>query len=164
MIYLGIGSNLASKKGGKLVNIKKTIKLLNFYSVKVTKVSSFYETPSYPNKKYPKFINVIVSANYKGSPEALLKILLYIEKKMGRIRIHKNEPRICDIDIIDFKGKIYNSKNLDIPHKLTVSRNFVLLPLKEINPAWIHPINKKDVNNLINKLPLKMRNEITRLK
>ena len=94
MIYLGIGSNLASKKGGKLVNIKKTIKLLNFYSVKVTKVSSFYETPSYPNKKYPKFINVIVSSNYKGSPEALLKILLYIEKKMGRIRIHKNEPRM----------------------------------------------------------------------
>jgi 2-amino-4-hydroxy-6-hydroxymethyldihydropteridine diphosphokinase len=164
MIYLGIGSNLANDQESKLINIKKTIRLLKFHSIKVKKVSSFYETPSYPNKNYPKFINVIISIDFNGSPESLLKILFYIEKKMGRIRSRKNEPRICDIDIIDFNGSIYKSEKLDIPHKLAIYRNFVLIPMKEINPGWIHPINKKNVDNLINNLTLKMRNEITRLK
>ena len=75
MIYLGIGSNLANDQESKLINIKKTIRLLKFHSIKVKKVSSFYETPSYPNKNYPKFINVIISIDFNGSPESLLKIL-----------------------------------------------------------------------------------------
>ena len=65
-----------------------------------------------------------------------------IEKKLGRIRVKKNDPRICDIDIIDYNGeKIdFKSQNLVLPHPEMHKRNFVLLPLYEINKNWMHPI------------------------
>ena len=70
---------------------------------------------------------------------------------------------MCDIDIIDFNGNIINFKHLSIPHKESHLRNFVLYPINQIDPKWSHPILKKNVKFLINKLDLKSRIEITRL-
>ena len=87
-----------------------------------------------------------------------------IEKKLHRYRSVKNEPRTCDIDIIDFKGMIIKDKNLTTPHPQCHTRNFVLYPLKEICPNWIHPIFNKKIDILIKKLNISLRNEITTLK
>ena len=104
MIHLNIGSNLESKFGNKFENISIAINLLIASNLKIKKISSFYQTPSYPNKKLPHFLNVGVSANYKKNEVDLLGKISLIEKKIGRIKSKKNDPRVCDIDIIDFNG------------------------------------------------------------
>jgi 2-amino-4-hydroxy-6-hydroxymethyldihydropteridine diphosphokinase len=164
MIILSIGSNLESVLGNRFQNIKKTIELLRLNDIEIIKISNFYETPSYPNNKYPKFINIALSIQYKKSPKDLLNDIWIIEKKMGRIRNIKNEPRICDIDIIDFDGLVINNKEIKLPHPEAYKRNFVLFPLREIFPMWIHPLNNIKIEDLINKLDPKSRNEITRSK
>ena len=94
---------------------------------------------------------------------SLLKEIKLIEKKLGRIRTQKNDPRTIDIDIIDFKGEIKKTDKLILPHPKCHLRNFVLFPILQITPDWFHPILKKNAQFLINKLSQKSRIEITRL-
>ena len=111
MIYLNIGSNLPSKEGGRENNILKAISYLKKLNLNLIKISSFYQTPSYPNNSDPKFINLCVKLESNLNPSELLNEIKKIEKKLGRIRIKKNEPRTCDIDIIDFNGEIIKNED-----------------------------------------------------
>ena len=77
---------------------------------------------------------------------------LDIEKSLGRNRRKKNDPRTCDIDIIDYDNKIINKKNLTLPHPEMHKRNFVLLPFFEINKSWNHPIKKINIKKLIKSI------------
>jgi len=164
MILLNIGSSLDSAKGNRLYNLNKTLELIKLENIKIIKISSIYETPSYPDKKNPKFLNIGVEVLCNDKPEYLIKKFNKIEKKLQRIRGKKNQPRTCDVDLIDYDGKILNSKKLQIPHPKAHLRNFVLFPINEISPTWIHPILNKRIDLLIKKLSYKLRNEITRIK
>ena len=164
MIHLNIGSNLDSKHGSRYDNISIAINLLVDSKIRIKKISNFYETPSYPNRNLPKFLNIGLSIEYKNDYLSLFKIIKQIEKKLGRIRTKKNDPRIIDIDIIDFKGEIKKTERLILPHPRCHLRNFVLLPILQIDPNWSHPILKKNAQYLINNLDQKSRIEITRLK
>ena len=164
MIHINIGSNLDSKYGTKFKNISIAINLLIDSKVKIKKISNFYETPSYPNKKLPKFANIGLLAEYDSNHTKLIKEISLIEKKIGRVKSKRNDPRVCDIDIIDFNGLIKRNKLLKLPHPRSHIRNFVLYPIKEIDPKWIHPISKKNVDFLINELSQNSRIEITRLR
>ena len=165
MIFLGIGSNLSSSFGNRFKNINLSISLLESYQIKIIKKSSFYETPSFPDKAKPKFINVVVSVNTNLPPVDLMSVLIFIEEKLGRKRNIKNDPRTCDLDIIDYNSKIldfgYQNLNLNIPHKELSKRSFVLYPLREICPDWIDPRTKKNIDYLIKNL--QSNNEITKL-
>ena len=163
MIHLNIGSNLDSKFGDRFENISLAINLLINSSLKIIKISNFYQTPSYPNRKLPFFLNVGILANYKYDEISLINEISKIEKKIGRLKSKKNDPRVCDIDIIDFNGLIIKKDNLKIPHEKCHLRNFVLYPVLQIDSEWVHPIIKKNVKFLINKLDQKSRIEITRL-
>ena len=163
MIHLNIGSNLNSKFGSKFDNISIAINLLIDSKLKVEKISNFYETPSYPNQRLPKFLNVGLLVKFNKNYLHLLKIINLVEKKIGRLRSKKNDPRVIDIDIIDFKGLIKNLNYLKLPHPKSHLRNFVLYPILEIDPKWSHPIFKKNAQFLINKLSQKSRIEITRV-
>ena len=116
MIHINIGSNLNSKFGDRFKNILLAINLLINSHISIKKFSSFYETPSYPDKNLPKFINIGINIEYKFDYLELMKITKLIEKKLGRINTKKNNPRVCDIDIIDFKSKIIKSKIIELPH------------------------------------------------
>ena len=164
MIYINIGSNLSSKNGDRTFNIKRAIDLICFEKIKIIKKSSLYETPSYPNKKDPKFLNICLEIESFYKPSVLIKKFKIIEKKLQRKRGLKNQPRTCDIDIIDYKRKVIKSKNLITPHPRAHLRNFVLFPLSEISPDWIHPILNKKIDYLIDKLKLNLSNEITKIK
>ena len=164
MIHINIGSNLDSKHGTKFKNISIAINLLVDSKLKIKKISNFYETPSYPDKKLPRFANIGLLAEYGFNHSKLIKDISLIEKKIGRIKSKKNDPRVCDIDIIDFNGLIKRNKLLKLPHPRSHTRNFVLYPIKEIDPKWIHPISKKNVDFLINELSQNSRIEITRLR
>ena len=163
MIHLNVGSNLVSAFGSKIDNISIAIDLLINDNLKIKKISNFYETPSYPNKNFPKFLNVGILADFNYDYRVLFKKIKLIEKKLGRIKTKKNDPRIIDIDIIDFNGVIKKDNKLILPHPKCHLRNFVLFPILQIDPNWSHPILKKNVSFLINKLSQKMRIEITRL-
>ena len=163
MIHLNIGSNLNSKFGNRFDNISLAINLLINSKLKINKISDFFETPSYPNKKLPFFINVGLLANYENDETSLMSDIKLIEKKIGRTESKKNYPRVCDIDIIDFKGLIIKKNNLIIPHEKSHLRNFVLYPILQIDSEWVHPVIKKNVKFLINNLDQKSRIEITRL-
>ena len=163
MIFLSIGSNLDSKFGSRFDNINKILFFLNQEGVKVIKTSSFYETPSYPNNKFPKFINIAAQVFCKITYLELLKIISNIEKKIGRVKKIKNDPRPCDIDIIDFNGLVKKTNIITLPHPRAFERNFVLFPLKEICPNWRNPSNNKKIDDLIRNISFKLRNEITTL-
>ena len=147
-IYLGIGSNL----GNKINNIEKAKSLLEENNISLISISKYYETPSWPNPKKPKFLNIVLKAKCLFNPNQLLKVCKSIEVMLGRKKSPKNSPRECDIDIIDFNGLILND-NLNLPHKMMHKRNFVLLPLFEIEKEWFHPIKKVNVKTLIFSLP-----------
>ena len=163
MIHLNIGSNLNSNFGSRFDNISICINLLISSKVKLIKISNFYETPSYPNNNFSKYINVGVLSIYKGNYQKLLRIIKLIEKRLGRIKTKKNDPRTIDIDIIDFNGLVKKTNDLVFPHPRSHLRNFVLYPILEIDPKWSHPIIKKNAEFLIKRLSQKSRIEITRL-
>ena len=156
MVILGIGSNLPSSYGDRFKNIEIAISYLNKYKIEVIKKSSFYETPSYPDITNPKFINVVIEVKTDLNPTELVSVLLFIEDMLQRVRVKKNDPRTCDIDIIDYKQKNMNFKyeNLDfvVPHEKLSNRNFVLFPLREILPEWKHPKTNDHIDILIDKL------------
>jgi len=168
MIFLALGSNLSSKFGNRFENIDLAITNLKLNNVKIIKKSSFYETPSYPDEKNPKFINVVILVSSNLSPTDLASVLISIETKLERKREKKNDPRTCDIDIIDFNRETINFKcnNLDftVPHEKIPYRNFVLYPLHEIYPNWIHPVSKEPINLLIKNLNKEDKNSILKVK
>ena len=168
MILLSLGSNLSSKLGDRFDNLKITISFIESCGIIVDKRSSFYETFSYPNKNDPKFINMIISIKTDLPPVDLMSVLIYIEEKLGRKRNIKNEPRTCDIDIIDYNSEIldlkYKNMRLMIPHRKIKLRNFVLYPLQEVIPNWKHPKTKEIISTLIEKLPDEDRKSILMVK
>jgi 2-amino-4-hydroxy-6-hydroxymethyldihydropteridine diphosphokinase len=163
MIYLNIGSNLPLEEGGREKNILKAISCLRKLNLDLIEISSFYQTPSYPNNLDPKFINLCIKLKSNLKSSELLNEIKKIEKKLGRTRIKKNEPRTCDIDIIDFNGEIIKNDELETPHPRLHLRNFVIYPLKEIEPNWYHPIFNKYIDSFFQELDKNSHNEITRL-
>ncbi len=168
MIFLALGSNLTSSFGDRFENINLAISYLEGYKIQIIKKSNFYETYSYPNKEKPKFINIIISGKTHLSPVDLMSVLLIIEEKLERKRNKKNDPRTCDIDIIDYNNQVldfkYKNLNITIPHKKLIFRNFVLLPLQEIFSEWKHPITNENISTLINKLPEEDKKSILMIK
>ena len=168
MLLLGLGSNLSSNFGNRFENIDLAISYLQSHKIQLLKKSSFYETLSYPDIKNPKFINVIIEVLTHLPPEEFVSVLITIEESLERKRNQKNEPRTCDIDIIDYNGRVmdFSYKNLifKVPHEKLIYRNFVLYPLQEIAPNWAHPITKEKISNLIAKLPEEDRKSILKVK
>jgi 2-amino-4-hydroxy-6-hydroxymethyldihydropteridine diphosphokinase len=159
--YLAIGSNL----GNKICNIEITKFELEKHKIKILKSSSNYISESWPDPLMPNYINIIVKIKTSLVPLELLRICNLIELKLGRTRSKKNSPRTCDIDIIDYNKKILNKKNnkLILPHPRMNKRNFVLLPLFEVDKTWKHPKSKINIVNLINSLPIKDLRSIKRI-
>ena len=149
-VYLSLGSNL----GNRRINLEKAKFLLSKGNVKILKSSRFYESKSWPNIKFPKFLNIVIKVQTNLSPYDLFNLIKNIEKKIGRKKTFKNYPRVCDIDIIDFDGKIVDKSDLQIPHPRLHQRNFVLIPLFEISKKWFHPVFKANISKLIGKLSI----------
>ena len=158
VVYLGVGSNLGVRKE----NIEKAKFQLKENNINFISVSSYYETKSWPNPKFPKYLNIILKTMCHHDPLTLLNICKKIEINLGRRSSKKNSPRICDIDIIDYNGMKLNIKNkLNLPHERMHKRNFVLIPLFEIEKNWKHPSKKLDIRTLISSLS---KDDITSIK
>ena len=155
-IYLGIGSNLGDRK--KNIEVAK-YKLIE-ENIKILELSNYYESASWPDPKNPKFLNIVIKISTNLKPKQLLNTCKLIELELGRKKSVKNAPRICDIDIIDFKRKILKS-TIKLPHPRMHKRNFVLIPLFELDKNWHHPKTNKSIEKLIFSLP---NSDITTIK
>ena len=144
IVYLSLGSNL----GNKIENIEKAKSLLYEKGVKIIKSSSYYETLSWPDPNKPKFYNIVLKVKTNINAIKLLYLCKEIEKFLGRKKSSKNSPRECDIDIIDYSQKL-NKKRINLPHPRMHHRNFVLIPLFEVDRNWKHPLSKQHIKTLI---------------
>ena len=144
MIYLGIGSNLGNRKN----NIEKAKFSLIQKNITLLQSSNYYESLSWPNTKHPKFLNIVLKISTNLTPIKLIDECKNIEKYLGRTKAPQNSPRICDIDILDYKSKQIDG-NLLLPHPRLHKRNFVLLPLFELDKNWIHPVSKNHIKSLL---------------
>jgi len=150
-VYLSLGSNL----GIRYRNLQKAKYWLNYFGFNIIKSSSVYETQSWPNNNFPKYLNIVIKIQTAKTVEELFKKSKLIEKKLGRKTASKNAPRICDIDILDYNMKIIDTKIgnkfLKIPHPRLTKRNFVLIPLYDVEKKWVHPILKVNIAKLLLK-------------
>ncbi len=152
-IIIGIGGNIKSKEGAHPIEVAmKAISYFKDYSIKVTNRSSWYETEPIPKSDQPNFFNCIVLANTILNELDVLKSLHAIEHKFGRKRRMVNEPRIIDLDLIDYSNKILTNKEIVIPHPRAHQRRFVMEPLAEIDKTWVHPILKININKILKNL------------
>jgi 2-amino-4-hydroxy-6-hydroxymethyldihydropteridine diphosphokinase len=147
-LVLLLGTNMGEKK----VNLHNAIKELNTTIDKVVKQSHIYETEAWGNTDQDPFYNVCVVIETAKTAEEVMRRLLLIEKKLGRVRTAKQyEPRIMDIDILFYDDMVNASHQLTIPHEHIAERRFTLTPLAEIMPEFIHPVYKKTMLELWNE-------------
>jgi 2-amino-4-hydroxy-6-hydroxymethyldihydropteridine diphosphokinase len=143
IIYLALGSNL----GDRLANLKQAIAALT-PQIDVKAKSQVYETPPWGIEDQPKFLNQVVKAKTYLEPEQLLKHLKRLEVALGRKESIPNGPRLIDMDILFFDDLVLNTPALVIPHPRLHERGFVLLPLMDIAPDLVHPVNKQSVREM----------------
>jgi 2-amino-4-hydroxy-6-hydroxymethyldihydropteridine diphosphokinase len=143
---LSIGSN----QGNRLEIIQKCIQLIQLEIGTVFSVSKLYETPSWGFES-DTFYNCAIAINTHKSPQKVLSGILKIEKQLGRIRSSQDgyQPRIIDIDIISFENEVLNTASLVIPHPQMQKRLFVLLPMKDLQLEFVHPLFQKSLQELI---------------
>ena len=149
-IFISLGSNL----GNRLDNLTKALISLEAEGIEVIAISSVYETLPWGFES-TSFYNACAQLETTLTPEYLIKTLLRVEKKLGRIRNFEEgySARIIDLDLISFDDLIINSPLLTLPHPRLHLRNFVLDPLSQIAPNWRHPIFKKSISALIYDSP-----------
>ena len=149
--FIALGANLKSDLNLTLKeNLEIALNMFQGYDLNILKVSNWYKTQPIPISDQPWFINAVIKISTKKSPKKLLETLQIIEKLFGRKRNILNGPRTLDLDIIDYNGLIEN-KDPILPHPRMHIRKFVLIPMQDIEPNWVHPITKKNINFLIQK-------------
>ncbi len=134
-VFLALGANL----GHRSANLARARKQLS-QVVHIEACSSIYETEPWGVQNQPMFLNQVLKARTHLAPEALLDVVKQIERDMGRIIGEvRYGPRIIDIDILAYDQLVYQSSRLSIPHARLHERAFVLVPLADIDPDWVHP-------------------------
>ena len=157
LVYLSIGTNL----GNKIENLKNAISRLSSI-VTINSISSVYETEPLNVQKQDNFLNIAIEVQTNFPPLELIEKLKKIESEMGRVLSESNKPRIIDIDIIFYNSIILDEVRIQVPHPRAHKRAFVIFPIMDLNPAFVHPILNKSLmeisKNLSNQRISKLEN------
>jgi 2-amino-4-hydroxy-6-hydroxymethyldihydropteridine diphosphokinase len=143
--YLLTGGN----EGDRFRNLQQARTNIEHICGQLLQVSSLYETAPWGNPDQPDFLNQVLLLNTNLGPRSLLTAILSIEEKGGRKRSVKNAARTIDIDILFYDGLILEEPGLSIPHPRIAYRRFVLEPLNELSPDFIHPVLGKTMRQLL---------------
>ena len=146
-VYLGLGSNMGERQDNLL-------KALDYISqrMRIEKKSSIYDTAPVGNENQARFLNMVCQATTSVPANTLLFLLKGIENKMGRMPGPANGPRLIDIDILLYGNEIVDTHDLKVPHPRMLERAFVLVPLAEIAPEVIHPVQKQSIKALLDAI------------
>jgi 2-amino-4-hydroxy-6-hydroxymethyldihydropteridine diphosphokinase len=152
MILIALGANLPSHAGPPAVTLRAALARLESLGMKIVQLSSFYETPSWPDPGQPAFTNAVAAVETALQPVELLALLHGVETAFGRMRSAPNAPRPLDIDLLDHDGLVMTG-DLTLPHPRMTMRAFVLAPLAEAAPGWRHPVTGQGAAELLAGLP-----------
>lgn len=144
LIYLALGTNL----GDRLENLHQAVLALA-PPVRVLRLSPLYQTAPWGYRDQPDFLNQAVEAETELEPQALLEHLKEIERRMGRQKTIRYGPRSIDLDILFYGQQVIDLPGLVIPHPRLHERAFVLAPLADLAPAFVHPLLRQTVSQLL---------------
>jgi len=156
MILIALGSNMTGPWGCPAETLDRAVVEIAANGAKVLARSSWIETKPYGISDQPAFVNGAIEIKTTTPPEELLVMLHGIEFSAGRKRREKWGPRTLDLDIIAYDDVVMvgddNSLNLTLPHNDLHNRSFVLLPVRQLNPSWQHPVSGKTVTQMLDEL------------
>ena len=147
--YLLIGGNI----GNRVANLQAAIEAIKQFGGTLKGISKVYETAAWGLEDQPSFLNQALELETALTPKELLKVLLEIEKSLGRERGEKYGPRLIDIDILLYNDEVIDEEGLKIPHPQMPFRRFVLQPLTEIAGEKIHPLLHQSIYELLLHCP-----------
>lgn len=159
MILIGLGANLPSAAGPPERTLHEALRRLSACGAAVAAVSRFYATPAWPDQADPPFVNAAAMLESALAPDAMMTLLAETETAFGRSRGLRNAPRTLDLDLLDYDGRIAHGA-LELPHPRLETRGFVLIPVADLLPGWVHPVSGKAVAELIAALPAGGRDSI----
>ncbi len=146
-IYIGLGSNLGEREEA----LQRALAALA-PEIIVTKTSSILETEPMYNTEQPKFLNMVCEATTTLAPLQVLHKLQNVERDAGRKEYTHNQPRVIDVDLLFYGDEVVKTPELTIPHPKIAERGFVLIPMSEIAPDFMHPALGVTIAELRNKL------------
>ncbi|MGP1275715.1 MAG: 2-amino-4-hydroxy-6-hydroxymethyldihydropteridine diphosphokinase [Caulobacterales bacterium] len=153
-IYIAFGSNQALGDTPSRGVLAQACKALEARGVVISRRASLWHSPAWPDPSDPAYLNSVAEIETQLDPGELLACLHDIEAGLGRVRSALNAPRTLDLDLIDFAGEVHaGPPGPVLPHPRAHIRAFVLLPLREIAPRWIHPVSGEGIEALIARLP-----------
>ena len=154
-VHLGLGSNLGDRKEF----LSMACNYLSSQVITGFRASSIYESEPLLKMKQSKYFNMVVCGLTVLSPKDLLKKCQQIEISLGRIRREHWGSREIDIDILSYGNRTINKDNFVIPHPEIENRSFVLMPMLELSPEWLHPENGITIKELWKNWLLKYRGQ-----
>jgi 2-amino-4-hydroxy-6-hydroxymethyldihydropteridine diphosphokinase len=160
MILISLGANMPGSAGSPAAALTAALERLEERGIKILIVSSFYESPAWPDPAEPAFINAVAAIKTALAPIELLALLHTVEAEFGRRRSLPNAPRTLDLDLLDYDGMVMDD-GVTLPHPRMTVRGFVMVPLAEIAPGWRHPVTGLAAAQLLAGLP--GRGEVKRL-
>jgi 2-amino-4-hydroxy-6-hydroxymethyldihydropteridine diphosphokinase len=138
-----------TNQGNRVFYLQKALEAIHTTCGKVLHQSAIYQTAAWGYTQQPAFYNQVWLVETALNPTELMQQLLKIEQDLGRIRTIKMGPRTIDLDILLINHHIINTSLLQIPHPALPQRKFALIPLAELVPHWIHPVEKKSIRTLL---------------
>lgn len=154
MILIGLGANLPSCHGSPEETLRAALKALEASSgIHVQRMSSIWLTAPVPVSDQPWYRNAVVAIETSLSAEELMVALQQIETEFGRVRSVRDAPRVLDLDILAYNNEVHENEGCIVPHPRMHSRAFVLMPLREIAPEWVHPVFGVSVQKMIETMP-----------
>lgn len=135
-VFVGLGSNLGDRVG----HLRRALEAMaSIPETKLVRVSSYYDSEPVGDPGEPRYLNAVAELSTSLSAQRLLWNLQLVESRLGRPRTRRAGPRTIDLDILFFGGETIREPGLEVPHPRLLERDFVLVPLGELDPMWVDP-------------------------